>query len=168
MSTPFMAEIRIMGFNYAPQGWAECNGQLLPINQNQALFSLLGTSYGGNGQTNFALPDLRDRVPMHWGNSHNSLGEKAGQSSHTLTQSELPAHIHFVSASTATTTLDNPAGNVTGKSNPNNIYGPVGNLTALSPATITGVGGSQPHENKQPFLALNFCIALQGFFPTHS
>ena len=165
MAEPFLAELRIMSFVHAPKGWALANGQVLPINQNQPLFSLLGTTFGGNGQTTFALPDMRARVAIHVGSGH-TLGEAGGQQAHTLTQAEMPAHIHLVSASNTTATLDIPAGNVTGNSNPNNIYGPVGNLTALQAQTVSNVGGSQAHLNMQPFLTLNFCIALQGVFPS--
>ena len=164
---PFLSEIRIFGFNYAPRGWAMCNGQTLPINQNQALFSLLGTRYGGNGQTTFALPDLRGRIPMHMSGSHD-LGEVGGEQAHTLTQSELPAHIHLVSASQTTATEVLPAGNVLANSAPNNLYGAVQNLAATSPSTISSVGGSQAHTNMQPYLTLTFCIALQGLFPTQN
>jgi microcystin-dependent protein len=167
MSEPFLSEIRIFSFNYAPRSWAMCNGQLMPINQNQALFSLLGTQYGGNGQTTFALPDLRGKIPMHVGSGH-TLAETGGQQAHTLTQSELPAHIHFVSASQTTATDVLPAGNVLANSAPNNLYGPVQNLSATSASTITSVGGSQAHQNMQPYLTLTFCIALQGFFPTQN
>lgn len=166
MAEPFLSEIRIMSFVYPPRGWALCNGQSLPINQNQALFSLLGTTYGGNGQTTFALPNLQGRVPMHF-NNHNR-GEAGGEQTHTLTQSELPAHIHTVNASQTTATEVLPANNVLANSAPNNIYGPVQNLTALSASTISTVGGSQAHQNMQPFLTLSFCIALQGLFPTQN
>jgi microcystin-dependent protein len=165
MAEPFLSEIRIMSFVFAPKGWALCNGQLLPINQNQALFSLLGTTFGGDGRVNFALPDLRARVPIHVGSKH-TLGERGGEQAHTLSIAEIPQHTHIVNASTSTATLDNPAGNITGNSNPNNIYGPVQNLTALNPATVANVGGSQAHLNMQPFLTLSFCIALQGIFPS--
>src|SRR5215210_2518122 len=165
MAEPFLSEIRIMSFNFPPKGWALCNGQLLPINQNQALFSLLGTTFGGDGRVNFALPDQRGRVPIHVGSGH-TLGERGGEQAHTLSIAEIPTHTHVVNASTNTATLDNPAGNVTANSNPNNIYGPVQNLTALNPATVANVGGSQAHLNMQPFLTLSFCIALQGIFPS--
>lgn len=163
MAEPFLSEIRIMSFGYAPRGWAMCNGQLLPINQNQALFSLLGTTFGGNGQTNFALPDLRGNVPIHVGSGF-TLGEKGGQQSHTLTISELPTHTHVANASTNNADnvipTDNVFGIVAG------LYGPPNNLTSLQPAAVTNVGGSQAHLNMQPFLVLNFCIALQGIFPS--
>ncbi|HKP53590.1 MAG TPA: tail fiber protein [Chloroflexia bacterium] len=165
MGEPFLSEIRIFGFNYAPRSWAFCNGQLLPINQNQALFSLLGTTYGGNGQTNFALPDLRGQVPIHSGSGF-TLGQKSGQQSHTLTQSEMPAHNHFANASSAVGNDINPAAHLL--ASPLNLsYRPPDNaLTTFLPGTITNVGGSQAHQNMQPFLVLNFCIALQGIFPS--
>ncbi len=171
MAEPFMAEIRLFSFNFAPQGWAMCNGQLLPINQNQALFSLMGTTYGGNGQTNFALPDLRDRVPIHTGFGF-TLGQAAGQDAHTITQSETPTHTHFVQAKNpqdGSANVNNPVGNFFTTGAPNEIYqGGGGNppLLALAPGTIASVGGSQPHENRQPYLTLNFCVALQGIFPS--
>ena len=170
MAEPFLSEIRIMSFNYAPKGWAMCNGQFLPINQNQALFSLLGTTFGGNGQTTFALPDLRGRTPIHVGEKH-TLGEKAGEQAHTLTIQELPTHTHVLQASSTQAdqaTLVTPPNNtpnilatVTG-----NQYAPPASLTTLTPGTVTNVGGSQAHLNMQPFIALNFCIALQGIFPS--
>lgn len=165
MAEPFLSEIRIMSFVYAPKGWALCNGQFLPINQNQALFSLLGTTYGGNGQTTFALPDLRGRVPIHFGAGFD-LGQAAGQAAHTLTLSEMPAHTHFLQATNANGAIANPNAAVFGAVN--NAYGPVGTLSTLTPATITNVGGSQAHLNQQPFLTLNFCIALQGIFPSQN
>ncbi len=165
MAEPFLSEIRIMSFDFAPKGWAMCNGQFLPINQNQALFSLLGTTYGGNGQTTFALPDLRGRVPIHFGSGH-TLGEKAGEQSHTLSVNEMPTHIHFVNASTADGNAPAP-GNAVFAGVVGQIYtGTASNLTTLAPATVTSVGGSQAHLNMQPFLTLTFCIALQGIFPT--
>jgi len=167
MAEPFLSEIRIMSFQFAPKGWALCNGQLLPINQNQALFSLLGTTYGGNGQTNFALPNLQGRTPIHIGNGH-TLGEQAGEQAHTLSISELPTHTHFANASTSAGNSVVPTGAVLGS--PLNLsYGPVGNnVTSLAPATLANVGGSQAHLNQQPFLTLSFCIALQGIFPSPS
>jgi microcystin-dependent protein len=180
MTNPYMSEIRVMSFNFAPKGWAMCNGQFLPINQNQALFSLLGTTYGGNGQTTFALPDLRGRVPMHMGSGY-ILGQRAGQESHTLTISELPTHIHSVNALAAT--ADQNLGGVAptghtlaqaiisisgGGTAPANIFG-TGTLNrAMGSSSVTNTGGSQPHENRQPYLTLNFCIALQGIFPSQN
>jgi microcystin-dependent protein len=167
MAEPFLSEIRIMAFNFPPKGWAFCNGQLLPINQNQALFSLLGTRYGGNGQTNFALPNLRGRVPIHFGQSFN-LGEAAGQSAHTITQSEMPEHIHFLQGTSNTTgVVATAGGNLLSATNVT-VYGPPSALVALDPSSVTNVGGSQPHTNMQPYLVLNFCIALQGIFPSQN
>ncbi len=172
MSEPFLSEIRIFTFNYAPQGWALCNGQLLPINQNQALFSLLGTTYGGNGQTTFALPDLRGRVQLHMGNAH-TLGESAGEESHTLSQSEMPTHLHMLSGNNAVTgnaanaTQLSPVGNFWANSGKNGYTTAAANAS-MSPATVSNVGGSQPHENRSPFLTLSFCIALQGIFPSRN
>lgn len=165
MSTPFIAEIRIFSFNFAPKGWAMCNGQLLPINQNQALFSLLGTTYGGDGRVNFALPDLRGRVPMHMGNTH-TLGEKAGQATHTVIVSEMPSHTHTVNACSDQATLPGPSGNLWGK-DASSPFAAAGNTT-MAPAAVTSVGGSQPHENMSPYLTLTFGIALQGIFPSQN
>ncbi|HKG15991.1 MAG TPA: tail fiber protein [Pyrinomonadaceae bacterium] len=163
MSEPFLSEIKIVSFNFPPKGWALSNGQLLPINQNQALFSLLGTTYGGNGQTNFALPNFQGCVPIHAGEGH-TLGEKAGQSSHTVTMSEMPAHTHVMSGSGTAAETNNPTGAYVGVVN--NAYTPAANLIALAPAAVTNVGGSQPHNNMMPYLVLNFIIALQGIFPS--
>jgi microcystin-dependent protein len=165
MSEPFLSEIRIMSFNFAPKGWAMCNGQLLPINQNQALFALLGTTYGGNGQTTFALPDLRGRTPMHEGSGH-TLGEKGGEQAHTLSIAELPTHTHIAQASPTNANTPIAANNVLAAAN--NLYSQPTNLTPLEPSTITNVGGSQAHLNMQPFLTLTFCIALQGIFPSQN
>jgi microcystin-dependent protein len=165
MAEPFMGELRLMSFNFAPKGWAMCNGQFLPINQNQGLFALLGTTFGGNGQTTFALPDYRGHTPIHVGNGH-TLGEKGGEQAHTLTIGELPAHLHAVNASTNAGSTNAPSGNMLGNSAPNTLYGPVQNLNAMTPATVANVGGSQAHLNMQPFLTISFCIALQGIFPT--
>lgn len=152
-----------MSFVFAPKGWALCNGQLLPINQNQALFSLLGTTFGGDGRVNFALPDLRGRVPIHVGSGH-TLGERGGEQAHTLSIAELPTHVHVANASQANADTPQPSGNLFGTSN--NLYAAPGQLTSLNPGTVTNVGGSQAHLNMQPFLTLNFCIALQGIFPS--
>ena len=164
MAEPFLSEIRIFSFGYAPQGWAQCNGQLLPINQNQALFSLLGTTYGGNGQTNFALPELRGRVPMHVG-SGLVLGQKAGEETHTISATELPAHTHQVKASGDGPTVTPPTSNFWASNTGFSPYGSTGD-TAMSPQAIGNVGGSQAHENRSPYLTLNLCIALQGIFPS--
>ena len=163
MAEPFLSEIRIMSFVYAPQGWALCNGQLLPINQNQALFSLLGTTFGGDGRVNFALPDLRSRVPIHVGQGH-TLGEKGGEAAHTLSISELPTHTHIAQGTNTNGALAIPTGAVLGAFN--NAYTQPAALTSLSPSTIANTGGSQAHLNMEPFLVLSFCIALQGIFPS--
>jgi microcystin-dependent protein len=164
MSEPFLSEIRIMSFNFAPKGWALCNGQLLPINQNQALFSLLGTTYGGNGQTTFALPDLRGSAPMHVGSGH-TLGERSGQETHTLVQQEQPAHKHLVGVVNSNADAG-PTGHVLAAANA--LYQPAPANTQLAPSTISTVGNGQPHANQQPFLTLSFAIALQGIFPSQN
>ncbi|MEQ1644514.1 MAG: tail fiber protein [Pyrinomonadaceae bacterium] len=168
MAEPFLSEIRLMSFAFAPQGWALCNGQLLPINQNQALFALLGTTYGGNGQTNFALPDLRGRVPIHVGSGH-TLGERAGEQAHTLSISELPTHTHTLNATTSVATTNTPSSSLMlAQSTASDLYGAANNLVAMAPSSIGNVGGSQAHLNMQPFLTLSFCIALQGIFPSQN
>lgn len=167
MSTPFLAEIKLISWNFSPKGWAFCSGQFLPINQNQALFSLLGTTYGGNGQTTFALPDLRGRVPIHTGPS-NSLGTKAGQEAHTLTMSEMPAHNHVLQGSTNANNFVAPSNTTMSGLGAVSIYAPAANLTTLLPATISNTGGSQPHLNMQPYTVVNFIIALQGIFPSQN
>ena len=167
MAEPFLSEIRIFSFNFPPKGWAFCNGQLLPINQNQGLFSLLGTTYGGNGQTNFALPNLRGRVPIHFGASF-SLGSAAGQSAHTVTQSEMPQHLHFLQGTSNSQNNVGTVGNALPATSGNTIYGPANNLVAAGPSSISNVGGSQAHTNMMPYLVLNFCIALQGIFPSQN
>jgi microcystin-dependent protein len=164
MAEPFLSEIRIMSFVFAPKGWALCNGQLLPINQNQALFSLLGTTFGGDGRVNFALPDLRGKTPIHVGSGH-TLGEQGGEQAHTLSISELPTHTHVANATSDNATTGTPTNNLLAKST-NFFYEAPANLTALNAATVTNVGGSQAHLNMQPFLTLSFCIALQGIFPS--
>ncbi len=166
MAEPFLSEIRIFSFGYAPQGWAQCNGQLLPINQNQALFSLLGTTYGGNGQTNFALPDFRGRVPIHNGGGF-VLGQKAGEEVHTLIASEMPAHTHQAMASANGPTVTPPTGNFWASNTGFSPYGMTAD-TAMSPQAVGNVGGSQAHENRSPYLTLNICIALQGIFPSRN
>jgi microcystin-dependent protein len=165
MADPFLGEIRIFGFGQAPRGWALCNGQFLPINQNQALFSLLGTNYGGNGQTTFALPDLRGRAPVHTGGgAGDTVGVRTGEEAHTLTISETPTHQHLANAST--TNADQPIPSILARAN--NAYTGAANLTTLAPATISNAGGSQPHQNMQPYLVLSFCIALIGIFPSQN
>jgi microcystin-dependent protein len=167
MAEPFLSEIRIMSFSFPPRGWALCNGQLLPINQNQALFSLLGTTYGGDGRVNFALPNLQGRVPIHMGSGH-TLGERGGEQAHTLSIGELPTHAHVLNASSQAANAPvpfGPAGNILADT-PTKIYGPAANLSALNSGSLANVGGSQAHLNMQPFLTLNFSIALQGIFPS--
>jgi microcystin-dependent protein len=181
MAEPFLSEIRIMSFSYAPRGWTLCNGQLLPINQNQGLFSLLGTTYGGNGQTNFALPNLQGRVPIHMGSGF-TLGQAGGEQAHTVTISELPTHIHIGRATAAD--ADKNVGGITvsntkslaqglvsltgGSTTSANLYGTGAVSATMSPSTIGNTGGSQAHLNMQPFLVLNFSIALQGIFPSQT
>lgn len=166
MAEPFLSEIRIMSFGFPPKGWALCDGQLLPINQNQALFSLLGTTYGGDGRVNFGLPNLQGRAPIHMGSGH-TLGERAGEQAHTLSIAEIPTHTHAVSVSSSATGGNaNPNGRFLGGGN--NAYHAPTNLTTLNPATVAPVGGSQAHLNMQPFLVLNFSIALQGIFPSQT
>ncbi|MDQ6530992.1 tail fiber protein [Flavobacterium sp. LHD-85] len=167
MATPYLGEIRIVSFNFAPKGWALCNGQFLPINQNQALFSLLGTMYGGNGQTTFALPNLKGRTPIHFGNGH-TIGEQGGEEAHTLSVSELPQHTHVLQAKTDSVSTNIPSSsNLLANTAPNLVYsGQSQNFTSMNSGSLSSVGGSQPHLNMQPFLTLNFCIALQGIFPS--
>lgn len=163
MAEPFLSEIRLMSFVFAPKGWALCNGQLLPINQNQALFSLLGTTFGGDGRVNFALPDLRGRVPIHVGGSH-TLGERGGEQAHTLSVAELPTHTHPLTGSASDAALVLPTDNAVARSS--QVYRPPSDLVALDPSSNGVTGGSQAHLNMQPFLTLSFCIALQGIFPS--
>ena len=168
MAEPFLSEIRIMSFVFAPKGWALCNGQLLPINQNQALFSLLGTTFGGDGRVNFALPDLRGRTPIHVGSGH-TLGERGGEQAHTLSIAEIPTHTHVANGTNnnATQAGPTPNGSSLGYARAGNqMYGPPQSLVAMSAAMVGNVGGSQAHLNMQPFLTLNFSIALQGIFPS--
>ena len=173
MSEPFLAEVRIFGFNFAPRGWAQCDGQILPINQNQSLFSLLGTTYGGDGRTSFALPDLRSRVPIHKGTAQaagRTLGQKSGQESVQLTTAQIPAHSHDYAfkASTDSATAATPANNLPATVVPGfNVYGAPSNPASGSGAAVSTVGG-QSHNNMQPYQAVNFCIALQGLFPSRN
>jgi len=167
MSEPFLGEIKIISWNYPPKGWAFCSGQFLPINQNQALFSLLGTMYGGNGQTTFALPDFRGRVPMHIGSGFTQ-GERAGEYAHTVTQSEMPQHIHFLQCTNNVGTDPNPGSGVILSKSVANSYGPATGLVAMNANSVGPVGGSQAHNNTQPYLVLNFIIALQGIFPSQN
>lgn len=169
MSAPFVAEVRMVGFNFAPNGWAFCNGQLLPLSQNTALFSLLGTIYGGNGKSNFALPDLQGRAPLQHGQgpglSEYFIGESGGAESVTLLESEIPSHTHGYLASDNVGERNNPAGNLYAPPDSGRIFAPASNLTAMSPSALAPAGGGQPHNNMPPYLALNFVIALQGVFP---
>jgi microcystin-dependent protein len=170
MSEPFLAEVRMVGFNFAPRGWAFCDGQILPINQNQSLYSLLGTTYGGDGRTSFALPDLRGRTPIHVGEGHRE-GQKSGEETHTLTANEMPQHRHLVMANNNNASSNNFTGHSFADSAPGEAYGPrpsgAENVQVVS-GTVTNVGGGQAHENMQPYLAVNFCIALQGLFPSRN
>ena len=167
MSQPFLGEIKIISWNFSPKGWAFCNGQFLPINQNQALFSILGTTYGGDGRVTFALPDFRGRAPIHQGSGF-TLGQAGGQEFHTVTMSEMPAHSHFFNASNIAdgTNVNEPTGNFPANT-PAAPYRTTANTT-FSPFSVTSVGGSQPHENRQPLLVLNFIIALVGIFPSQN
>jgi microcystin-dependent protein len=166
MADPFLSELRIMSFNFAPKGWASCDGQLLPINQNQALFSLLGTTFGGDGRVNFGLPDLRGRVPIHVGSGF-TLGQTGGEQAHTLSIGELPTHTHVLNATSADATLPLPAGNLLATAAATDpLYSDASALVAMGAPSIANAGGSQAHLNMQPFLTLMFCIALQGIFPS--
>jgi microcystin-dependent protein len=167
MAEPFLGEIRLMSFVYAPQGWALCNGQFLPINQNQPLFALLGTTFGGNGQTTFALPNFQGKVPIHVGSGH-TLGETGGEQAHTLTIAELPTHTHALNAVTpvGTVAIPGPTTQLATSGNYEQYRSALTQPTTMQPGTVTSVGGSQAHLNMQPFLTLSFCIALQGIFPS--
>ena len=169
MAEPFLGEIKLVSFNFPPKGWAFCNGQLLAINQNQALFSILGTTYGGDGRTNFALPNLQGRMPIHVGNGI-TLGQAGGAQAVTLTTAQLPAHSHVLHATSALANSANPAGNLLAAKprGGRDIYAPPAHTTALNAAAITSTGGGQPHENMQPYLTLNFVIALVGIFPSRN
>jgi microcystin-dependent protein len=168
MAEPFLSEIRIMSFGFPPKGWALCDGQLLPINQNQALFSLLGTTYGGDGRVNFGLPNLQGRTPIHMGGSH-TLGERGGEQAHTLSISEIPTHTHVAKATATPATTTTPTSSLMlAESTVQSLYGTATNLQAMAPNAVANVGGSQAHLNMQPFLVLNFSIALQGIFPSQT
>ena len=172
MADPFVAEIRIFPFNFAPKGWAWCDGQLLPLSQNTALFSLLGTTYGGDGKSNFALPDLQGRGPMHPGQgpglSLHDLGETGGSETVTLLESEIPAHSHGLRASVEDADDDDPAGAALATSVGVSLYNDANNLTAMASQALPPAGGDQPHNNLMPYLTFYFCIALQGVFPPRS
>src|SRR3712207_2424222 len=166
MAEPFLSEIRIMSFQFAPKGWALCNGQLMPINQNQALFSLLGTTFGGDGRVNFALPDFRGRAPIHVGSGH-TLGERGGEQAHTLSIAELPEHTHVANAANIPATTNTPTSALMlAQSTGSQLYTAASSLVAMSTDAVPPVGGSQAHLNMQPFLTISFCIALQGIFPS--
>ena len=165
MPEPFLSEIKIVSFNFAPKGWALCNGQSLPINQNQALFALLGTTYGGNGQTTFQLPNLRGQVPIHMGDGF-TLGEKAGTTAVTINQQTMPQHIHFAQGSANGGDTPTAVGNLLASAL--NVYRQPDALQALEPTSVLNLGGSQPHNNMMPYLVLNFIIALQGIFPSQN
>jgi microcystin-dependent protein len=170
MADPFVAEIRIFPFNFPPKGWAFCDGQLLPLSQNTALFSLLGTFYGGDGKSTFALPDLQGSVPMHQGQgqglSQRFLGEQSGSESVTLLVTEMPFHTHTLQATAVPADLKEPQdGTVLTRNVNGSIYNPSGPLVTMAPEALTPAGGSLPHNNMMPYLTLNFCIAMQGVFP---
>jgi microcystin-dependent protein len=165
MTEMFLGQIMIVSFNFAPRWWAQCDGQVMQIEQNQALFALLGTTYGGDGRTTFALPDLRGRVPLHFGNSHTQ-GERSGEENHTLITNEMPAHFHGVSASNAAPNQALPTGNMW--ANAAGAYSSSSPDCTMNPASIGNAGGSQPHTNLQPFLVVNFVIALMGIFPSRN
>jgi microcystin-dependent protein len=168
---PFLGQVVIVSFQFAPKGYALCNGQLLPINQNQALFSLLGTFYGGDGRTNFALPDLRGRVPIHQGQglaSFFSVGQTGGEESVTLTISQMPAHTHTAAGQSSLGTLPNPAGNVWATQSRLNVYSAAVPDSSMAGPAVTFAGDSQPHENRSPYLVLNYIIAVQGIFPSRN
>ena len=171
MSEPFLAEIRMVGFNFAPRGWAFCDGQILPINQNQSLYSLLGTTYGGDGRTSFGLPDLRGRTPIHVGRSNggadHTLGQKSGEETHTLSAAEMPNHDHVLEASSADGNNFNPTGLVLAKATVATYVAPA-QLVNMNSGAVANVGGGQAHDNMQPYLAVNFCIALRGLFPSRN
>ncbi len=165
MAEPFLGEIRVFSFAFAPKGWAQCNGQTLPINQNQALFSLLGTTFGGNGVTTFMLPNAQNRCFLGFNGTY-PLGAAAGETAHTLIDQEIPSHTHIVSVSNQAGTAATPSGNFYANTGTEKLY--VTSAPSNSAVALLPVGGSQPHNNQQPSLVLNFCIALQGIFPSRN
>ena len=166
MSEPYVGEIRLFGFGTVPRGWARCDGQILQINTNQALYSILGATYGGNGSSTFALPDLRGRVPVHVSSSI-TLGKKAGEEVHVLTTNEMPAHTHVVNCSSVGATLKEATGNAWGTST-NNIYSVNQLNTNMNAQALSATGNSQPHQNMQPYTVANYCIALVGIYPSRN
>lgn len=174
MSEPFLAEVRIVGFNFAPRGWAFCDGQILPINQNQSLYSLLGTTYGGDGRTSFALPDLRGRTPIHVGRSNGGgdhrEGQKSGEETHTLSAAEMPNHDHVLQGTTAAATSGQPGGLMPAQVDATfgDAYTVPSQMVNMASAAVPNVGGGQAHNNMQPTIAVNFCIALRGLFPSRN
>jgi microcystin-dependent protein len=165
MSEPFLSEIKIVSFNFPPKGWALCNGQLMPINQNQALFSLLGTTYGGDGRVNFALPNFQGKIPLSFGANYN-LGQAGGSTSVTIDGNSMPNHSHPIQATNAAGDSASAAASVFAELNNGYGIGTGSDVTSLNPATVSQAGGSQPHNNMMPYLTLNFVIALQGIFPS--
>jgi microcystin-dependent protein len=170
MAEPFIGEIRIFSFGFAPRGWSLCNGQLMQISQNQALFAILGTTYGGNGQTTFALPNLQGSIPIHFGTdpsgNNYTEGQRGGEPTHTVTLAEMPQHTHTLNAGNPAS-VSVPANHLPGKGTSAPFYGGAPNTT-MNPASVTNTGGSQAHENMSPYLTLNFCIALTGIFPSRN
>jgi microcystin-dependent protein len=167
MGTPFLGELRLFSFQFAPKGWALCNGQLMAINQNQALFALLGTTYGGNGIQTFALPNMQGRCGIHFGNGHTQ-GESAGEENHTLVTSEMPSHTHTVSCSSGTADQANPLNNLWAQDDADAVLYRNSGGSTMASAAIANTGGSQPHNNMSPFLVMSYCIALQGIFPSRN
>lgn len=177
MSEPFLAEVKMFGFNFPPRGWAQCDGQILPISQNQSLYSLLGTTYGGDGRSTFGIPELRGRVPIHVGNSNSpgstdhTIGQRSGEQGHVLATNEMPTHTHTLRATDGTPASPNPGGARLAPAGGGRVavvpYGPATNLTPLDPETVGQTGGGA-HNNMQPYQVVNFCIAIQGVFPSRN
>ena len=171
MAQPYIGDIRMFGFGFAPRNYAQCNGQLMAISQNQALFAILGTTYGGNGVQTFALPNLQSRIAVHWGTSQNwsvNLGQVGGEEFHTLLQSEIPQHFHSITVSNAAATSPLPTNNLLAQPPTANLYASPDNGGALNPASLGTYGSSLGHENRQPFTVINFCICLFGVFPSRN